>query len=146
MCALLIFAILSIPFGKQNASILQKKIYKKAPAFLQKKSAAKRTLSNKLVTLKGNETRIRSWEISTPKHVRAGAVDQVVSAYKAAFSNLKNGTINHFNLESKRKKMCPWMPLAIQKASIKNDCGVISIYPTRLGQFAMGKRTLKKWF
>ena len=37
------------------------------------------------------------------------------------------------------------MPLSIQKASIKNDCGVINIYPTRLGQFAMGKRTMKKW-
>ena len=36
------------------------------------------SLRNKLVTLKANEARIRSWEITTAKEVRAGAVDQVV--------------------------------------------------------------------
>jgi len=37
---------------------------------------------------------INDWELNTPKEIRAGCVKEIVSARKAAFSNLKNGNIS----------------------------------------------------
>jgi hypothetical protein len=47
---------------------------------------------------------IHSFEIKTPKNIRANAVKQCCDAHKAGFSNLKNGNIKHFHMNYKKKK------------------------------------------
>jgi putative transposase len=47
---------------------------------------------------------IQEWELDTPKDIRAGAVEDVVKAFKTAMSNLRNNNINKFNLQYRTKK------------------------------------------
>jgi hypothetical protein len=46
-------------------------------------------LRNKYVTAKNNPN-INEWELDTPKDIRAGAINDMVKAFKTAMSNLKN--------------------------------------------------------
>ena len=49
-------------------------------------------LRNKYVTAKDNPL-VKEWELETPKDIRAGAINDMVKAYKTAISNLKNNNI-----------------------------------------------------
>jgi hypothetical protein len=59
-------------------------------------------LRNKLVTALNNN--LPEWELKTPKHIREGAVRDVISAYKTCFTQLRNGTISKFNVGFREKK------------------------------------------
>lgn len=54
----------------------------------------------------------------TPKHIREGAIKDLVSARKAALSNAKNGNIKHFELGFRSKKS-PKQSIVIPKAAIR---------------------------
>jgi IS605 OrfB family transposase len=47
---------------------------------------------------------VNEWMLTTPKETRAGAVEEVSIAYKAALTNLRNGNIKHFTLKPRLKK------------------------------------------
>lgn len=76
-------------------------------------------LRNKFVTAKDNPL-IKEWELETPKDVRAGALRDLVKAYKTAFSNLKNGNIRKFNV-SFRSKRNGFQSIEVPKTAIKID-------------------------
>ena len=59
---------------------------------------------------------LNSWELNTPKDIRAGAVNDLCDAFKTGMSNLKNGNISHFKLGF-RKKKSPSQCLVIDKSS-----------------------------
>jgi putative transposase len=84
-------------------------------------------LRNKLVIAKGND--LHDWELKTPKDVRAGAVKDVVTAYKSAFSNLKRNNISNFRVGYKSKKNKSDI-ITIPKSAIKCYCDEFVIYPT----------------
>lgn len=90
---------------------------------------------------------IEEWELNTPKDVRASVIDDIVTAHKSAFTNLKNGNIRYFNIDYKKKEInrrC----LSLPKTMVKNLNGKIKIAPTYLkgfSEFNMGKRTIKKY-
>jgi putative transposase len=76
---------------------------------------------------------ITEWEINTPKDIRAGAVDDVVKAYKTGFANLKNGNIRYFHLNYKKKEK--------NKASMVVSKKMVSIKDNKL---ILSKNTLKE--
>jgi transposase len=88
-------------------------------------------LRNKFVTAKNNPD-INEWENLTPKDVRAGAIRDLVKAYKTAFSQLKSGNINKFNIEYRRKGK--ESTLEIPKSAIKYKDGALFIYKTYMGE------------
>lgn len=69
------------------------------------------------------------WELKTPKDVRAGAVADVVIAYKSAFTNLKRNNITGFKVGYKSKKSNSDV-LTIPKSAIKTFGDEFVIYPT----------------
>lgn len=85
-------------------------------------------LRDKLVTIKNNDT-IQDWEKLTPKLVREGAVNDVVKAYKTAFTQLRNGTIDHFRIGFKKKKDKN-ESIVVPKSAIKVINDKLVIYPT----------------
>ena len=106
---------------------------------------------NKLKTIKkdlksSKNDEIQEWETSTPKDIRAGAVNDVCKAHKTGFANLALGNIKHFRLGFRRKEesnKCLLLPHCL----IKNNDGILSIAPTYLqndSKISMGKKTIKK--
>jgi putative transposase len=59
------------------------------------------------------------WELETPKDIRAAALFDVKKAYKTAFSNLKNGNINHFDLNPRLKKYGNEQSMEVPHTAIK---------------------------
>ncbi|PCJ28973.1 MAG: hypothetical protein COA94_03095 [Rickettsiales bacterium] len=88
---------------------------------------------------------VKLWEMKTPKEIRAYAVKDVVTAYKTAWSNLKNRNISHFKIGF-RKKKSPTSSMTIQKQSIDFKNNYFYIYNTFFSGsgISIGKRTLKK--
>ena len=89
---------------------------------------------------------VQEWELETPKEVRAGAVDDVCSAYKSGMSNLKAGNIRHFRLGF-RKRKSNYKSVVIPKNFLKNKSGIIHLAPMFFNddcKFKMGKKTKKK--
>lgn len=84
-------------------------------------------LRNKLVIAKNNN--LTDWELKTPKDVRAGAVADVVTAYKSAFTNLKRNNISNFSIRYKTKKSRSDV-LTIPKSAIKAYGDEFVIYPS----------------
>ena len=84
-------------------------------------------LRNKLVIAKGND--LTDWELNTPKDIRAGAVKEVVDAYKVAFTNLKRNNISKFNIGYRSKKKHT-DTITIPKTAIKSNGLEFKIYPT----------------
>ena len=84
-------------------------------------------LRNKLVIAKNNN--LADWELKTPKDVRAGAVKDVITSYKSAFTNLKQGNISDFKIGYKSKKSKSDV-LTIPKTAIKIVDNGINIYPS----------------
>lgn len=87
-------------------------------------------LRNKFVTAKNNPE-VQEWQKETPKDIRAGAIRDMVKAYKTSFSNLKAGNIHKFNLGYRSKKKNN--SIEIPKSSIKFKDGQLSLYNTYLG-------------
>jgi len=74
-------------------------------------------LRNKLVPKK-NIIKSKKWILDTPKDIRANSIREVVSMYKAAFTNLKNGNISKFNMRYRSKKSLT-ETISIPKTAIK---------------------------
>lgn len=85
---------------------------------------------------------IKDWELNTPKDIRAGAVKAVVDAYKTAFTNLRNGNMDHFTIDFKSKKKNK-DTIVIPKYAIKmygDMC--FDIYPSIIKEsFNVGRRS-----
>lgn len=84
-------------------------------------------LRNKHVTKKNNKV-ANEWEFETPKDIRAGAVKQLVSNYKSAFTNLKRGNIRQFKIGFKSKRQV--QSISIPKTAIKLSKRKVQIYHT----------------
>lgn len=69
---------------------------------------------------------IKDWELETPKDIRAEAVNDMIKAYKTAFSNLKSNNINHFKLQFRSRKKEG--SIAIPHTAIKMKDGNMFIY------------------
>jgi len=61
----------------------------------------------------------KKWILDTPKDIRANAVQEAVTAYKSAFSNLKNKNIKYFKVRYRSKKHNLCNQITIQKSAIK---------------------------
>lgn len=88
------------------------------------------SLRNKFVIAKNNEL-VSEWECQTPKDVRAGAIQDLVTNYKSAFSNLKRGNIKRFSMDYKSRKRM--FSLRIPKTAVKLNSSHITIYKRYLG-------------
>ena len=95
---------------------------------------------------------INDWETNTPKEVRAYAIDDLLTARKAALSNLRNGNISKFKINFRSKKNVS-QSITIQKSSIKfslkkhkkkNTKNRIGIYASILGYINIKKQTVPK--
>ena len=84
-------------------------------------------MRNKYVTGK-NISPEEKWQLSTPKDIRAGAINDMVKNYKTIFSQLKNKQINHFNMNFSSKKDSP--SIEIPKTALKMDNNGIFMYKT----------------
>jgi len=69
---------------------------------------------------------IRSWELETPKDIRANAVKKVCDSYSTAISNLINGNIKFFDVKF-AKKSSPRKTIELASTQIKLDKGRIKI-------------------
>jgi putative transposase len=87
---------------------------------------------------------IPGWTFETPKDIRKGSLWDLKAAFKAAFTNLKHGNIQRFNLGFKSKKSNP--SIDIVKTAIKiTDSGKLRLYPTYdLGEIKISKRQFKR--
>jgi len=80
----------------------------------------------------------------TPKDIRADAIKSCISAYKSAFSNLRNKNITHFQVNYKSKKRSSYS-ITIPHSAIKYDNGGFYIYKRyNKTKFNVHKLTLKK--
>ena len=82
-------------------------------------------LRNKFVTAKNN-TIINSWELETPKDIRAESIKDMTKAFNVAMINLRNGNINAFDLKyrTKRKESS----ICIPSSAIKIENNELFIY------------------
>jgi len=82
-------------------------------------------LRNKFVIAKNNDL-VEEWELKTPKDIRAGAIQDLITNYKVAFQNLKKGNITHFKMRYKTKKQT--FSLRIPKTATKISNKKLTIY------------------
>ena len=95
-------------------------------------------LRNKFVTAKNNPD-INDWETLTPKDIRAGAIRDMVKAYKTGFSQLKIGNINKFNINYRCKKKDSTLEIPKSALSTNNS---LFIYKTYLGKMKKCKEKI----
>ena len=71
--------------------------------------------------------------LRTPKHVREGALKELVAAFKANFTKLRNGTQQRFNIKFRSRKAGE-QSIIIPKTAVKllDDKGELKMYPTYL--------------
>ena len=102
-------------------------VYNKALDSLKKKESPYNfyKLRNKFVTAKNNLS-IKEWELETPKDIRAGAMKDLVSAYKAAMTNLERRNISGFKLGRRTRKK--ETSISIPKSAIKLNGNKLTIY------------------
>ncbi len=91
---------------------------------------------------------VADWETKTPKEIRFSALKSVLTSYKSANTNLKNGNISGFNLGFKKKSRTSKRDcIDIDKNSVKFEDGHIKIYskilkdPIKIG--LRSKKSLK---
>lgn len=108
-------------------------------------------LKNKTKELTSTKNSIvNEWEFNTPKEVRAGAVNDVCKAYKTAFTNLRNGNINSFNIGYRKhynKTKSALVPKNYLQVNKTKDNTFIKIAPTFFKNncnIKIGKKTKKK--
>lgn len=91
------------------------------------------SLRNKLVTHKTKDGKINpnvpNWMLNTPKDVRAGALQDLVTSFKGNVTKLKKGMINFFCLKHRQKKSVSQV-ITIPKNAIKLGNGNVKIYET----------------
>lgn len=101
-------------------------------------------------TKSGINQNVKLWELETPKEVRASAIRELCSAFKGAFTNLKNKNINSFNMsfrKKKDKKFC----FGIEHSAIKIINGQVEIYSSYFDKkkinpgIRVGKRSPKNF-
>jgi transposase len=96
----------------------------------------KMTLRNTFVTAKDNTwVQERPWLTETPKVIRQQAVFEATKNFKAAFTNMKNGNIEKFKMQFKRKRhgsQRPWT-IGLEKA-IKAKDNDLFVLPDTLGK------------
>jgi len=104
-------------------------VYNRALQYLKetKEPCRFQTLRNKFVTKKNNPL-VEDWEVRTPKDIRAGGLKDLEIAYKAAFSNLKQGNILKFDLRYRTRKKS--FSISIPSSALKNIKNGIQIYPS----------------
>lgn len=73
------------------------------------------------------------WLRETPKEVRASAITECVSNFKACFTNLKKKNIQNFKVGFLSKKTGSWS-IGLSKAVKKIDNKYLSIFPQTLGR------------
>jgi len=90
-----------------------------------------------------NDT-IPDWTLDTPKDIRKGALWDLKAAYKAAFTNLKQGNVQHFNVGFRRKKSFP--SIDIPSTALKyTDNRNLQLFPRyNLGELSIARRQRKK--
>ena len=85
-------------------------------------------LRNDIVTEKGNEwVEARPWLLTTPKAVRQQAVFRCCSAYKGAFTKLRNGDVRHFEMKKQKKRSNTWT-IGIERGA-RLQAGGLHIFP-----------------
>ena len=121
----------------------------------------KATIDKQIVDLKTELMRTRKemksisnpgvfeWELSTPKEIRAEAVQDVCKAYKTVFTQMKSGNIKRFHLGF-RKKPQRQHCMVIPKSFIQNKDGKLIIGRSYFSSvedasISMGKKTIKKY-
>lgn len=87
---------------------------------------------------------IPEWTMDTPKDIRKEALFELRTAYKSAYSNLRNGNISGFNFGFKSKKKN--YPITLPKTAIRfNDKNNLIVYPSyKLDEIRLSKRQKKK--
>ena len=89
---------------------------------------------------------IPGWTLDTPKEVRNAGLREMKTAFSSAFTNLKRGNIQRFNLGFKRKKSD--FSITIPKDTVSfNDEHNLVMYPgfrIKLGDIQISKRQKKK--
>ena len=113
-------------------------LYNKALFSLKKKESNYnfQDLRNKFVTSKGNK--LEDWELETPKDIRAGAMKDLTTAFKAAMTNLRRKNISKFNLGWRTKKK--EASISLPSSSIKLNSNKLTIYSSYgLGQIRVSK-------
>jgi len=97
--------------------------------------------------IKGDKNNnIKNWELTTPKEIRACAVNDVCKAHKTGFSQLESGLIKFFNMKY-RKKINQKQSLTIPANFLKLNNNHVKIAPTFFkdnSNFKIGKSTIKK--
>jgi transposase len=90
----------------------------------QKILKTKEKITNLEKEIKGiKNTNVEEWELATPKDIRAGAVQDVCTAFDGCFTRLNRGQIRHFNMRLKKKndpKKSIVMPKNLLKIIDKN--------------------------
>jgi transposase len=87
---------------------------------------------------------IPEWTLKTPKDVRKGALWDLKAAYKAAFTNLKQGNIQHFNVGFRRKKSFPSIDIP-STALVYTEDHNLRLFPRfDLGEISIARRQRKK--
>jgi len=114
-------------------------VYNKALDSVKKKESPYNFygLRNKFVTAYNN-LNLNDWELETPKDIRAGAMKDLVTAFKSAMTNLKRKNIFGFNLGFRKKKK--EASISIPKSAIKLNSNKLTIYSSYgLGQIRVSK-------
>lgn len=89
---------------------------------------------------------VDDWELNTPKDIRAGAIDEICTAYKSCYTNYRKGNIKFFNITF-RKKSSKNKCITIPKVLIKLEDKKIKIAPSYLKEnafFKINNKTNKK--
>jgi putative transposase len=105
-------------------------------------------LTKLFVTHKSRDGTINStipaWTLDTPKDVRKGALWDLQAAYKAAFTNLRQGNIRRFNLGFRRKKTYPSLDIPSTALRYTDDRN-LELYPKyKLGPIKISKKQRKR--
>ena len=89
---------------------------------------------------------IQSWELDTPKDIRAESLRDLVKSYHTLLKRKREGSITHFQMHFKSRKR-PIDSIVINKRAIKFTENGIQIFSTILKNVLLpGHRTTKKWF
>lgn len=84
----------------------------------------------------------KPWLGDTPPHIRVNAVKEAVKNRKAAFTNLRNGNIQHFDLGFKTKKSQKsngWV-IEFDKSNVKRKRDALHMFPKKLGEMRYRSR------
>jgi len=97
-------------------------------------------IRNRLVPKKKLKER-DAWLLQTPKNVRADSVKDVITAYKSAFTNMRQGHIQRFHMRfrSKKHETSEWINIPKSSVATTEDGKAVHIFK----QFMKSPLTLK---